>query len=118
MSGTATGPELLQSAEDKLFDLIEYFHGHVSKGIDEPSALHSYSNCGWHYRAFDPAPGQALFRQRMNPTLVNYQAGSGSTKVGQVARRHSGPSALASEWVDVTTAHHGHRRRSDRRCTG
>lgn len=76
-------PRLLQSAEDKLFDLIEYFHRHVSKGIDEPSALHSYSNCGWHYRAFDPAPGQALFRQRMNRTLVNYRGGFRINEGGQ-----------------------------------
>jgi hypothetical protein len=46
---------LRQSAEDKLFDLSEYFHGHVSQGIEDHqrSSFHSYSNCGWHYGAFD-----------------------------------------------------------------
>ena len=34
---------MVQGAEDKLFDLIEYFHGHVSEGIEdhERSTLHS-----------------------------------------------------------------------------
>jgi len=68
---------LLQEAEDKLFDLIEYFHDHVSQGIegDERSSFHSWSHCGWHYGAFDPEPAQALFRKRMNRTLMNYRNG-------------------------------------------
>jgi hypothetical protein len=76
---------LLQSAEDKLFDLIEYFHDHISQGIDEHgTALHSYSNCGWHYEDFDPAPAQALFRQRMNRLLMNYRGGFQINQAGQV----------------------------------
>jgi hypothetical protein len=68
---------LLQQEEDKLFDLIEYFHGHVSDGIedDENSYFHSWGECGWHYGAFDPAPAQALFRDRMNRTLARYRGG-------------------------------------------
>jgi hypothetical protein len=35
---------LLQNAEDKLFDLIEYFHDHVSAGVeDDDSNFHSYN---------------------------------------------------------------------------
>lgn len=75
---------LLQSAEDKLFDLIEYFYRHVSQGIKDPGCLHSYSNCGWHYKKFDSAPAQALFRQRMNRTLVNYRDGFQINESGQV----------------------------------
>jgi hypothetical protein len=76
--------DLLRSAEDQLFDLTEYFHRHVSKGIDDRSALHSYSNCGWHYHEFAAAPAQALFRQRMNRTLVNYRGGFRINEDGQV----------------------------------
>ena len=33
-----------QGDEDQLFDLIEYFHGHVSEGLedDERSSFHSF----------------------------------------------------------------------------
>jgi hypothetical protein len=60
-----------QNSEDMLFDLIEYFHRHVSEGI-EGSDFHMAEGfpCGWHYGAFDPAPAQAMFRERMNGTLV------------------------------------------------
>ena len=77
---------VLQEAEDKLFDLIEYFHGHVSQGIedDEHSSFHSWSDCGWHYGTFDPAPAQALFRKRMNRTLINYRGGFRINENGQI----------------------------------
>lgn len=79
-------PELeAQQAEDKLFDLIEYFHRHVSEGInDDGNRHHSYSNCGWHYRTFDAAPAQALFRQRMKRTLMNYRGGFRINESGQL----------------------------------
>lgn len=69
-----------------LFDLIEYFHAHVSQGIedDERSNFHSFSGCGWHYGAFDPAPAQALFRERMNRTLTHYRGGFRINENGQI----------------------------------
>jgi hypothetical protein len=74
-----------QQAEDMLFDLIEYFHRHVSQGIDDDgNRYHSWSNCGWHYQEFDPVPAQALFRQRMNRTLMNYRSGFQINVGGQV----------------------------------
>jgi len=74
-----------QQAEDMLFDLIEYFHRHVSEGIDDDgNHYHSWSNCGWHYQEFDPVPAQALFRQRMNRTLMNYLGGFQINEGGQV----------------------------------
>ena len=76
-----------QNVEDQVFDLIEYFHGHVSEGLedDERSSFHSWEGCGWHYNgAFDPAPAQALFRQRINRTLSNIETGTGSTPNGQI----------------------------------
>ena len=35
---------MLQGDEDQLFDLIEYFHGHVSEGLedDERSSFHGF----------------------------------------------------------------------------
>jgi hypothetical protein len=77
----------LQQEEDKLFDLIEYFHGHVSEGIKddaEGSFFHSYGECGWHYGAFDPAPAQAVFRERMNRSLMNYRGGFRINEDGQI----------------------------------
>ena len=75
-----------QSAEDKVFDLIEYFHGHVSEGIkdDERSNFHDWEGCGWHFGAFDPAPAQALFRRRMNRTLIKYRGGFRINENGQI----------------------------------
>jgi len=64
-----------QRDEDRLFDLIEYFHRHVSQGIEEDENSHLHRGCGWHYGAFDPGPAQALFRSRMNRTLTNYVGG-------------------------------------------
>ena len=77
-----------QSAEDEVFDLIEYFHGHVSQGIEdhERSHLHTWEGCGWHFGAFDPAPAQALFRQRMNRTLTKYRSGFRVNQNGQIER--------------------------------
>jgi hypothetical protein len=75
-----------QQAEDMLFDLIEYFHRHVSEGIKEDGEnfYHSFSNCGWHYNTFDPTPARALFLQRMNRTLVNYRDGFRISENGQL----------------------------------
>ena len=77
---------LVQEAQDKLFDVIEYFHDHVSEGIEDDarSNFHSYNGCGWHYKSFDPAPAQALFRKRMNRTLMNYEGGFRINETGQI----------------------------------
>jgi hypothetical protein len=77
---------LLQGAEDKLFDLIEYFHRHVSEGIEDRNDFHMAggSPCGWHYEAFDPAPAQALFRERINRTLMHYRGGFRISENGQI----------------------------------
>jgi hypothetical protein len=80
---------LLQQDEDKLFDLIEYFHRHVSEGIEDAEGSEFHLDpegfpCGWHYGAFDPAPAQALFRQRMNRTLTKYRGGFRISQDGQI----------------------------------
>lgn len=84
---------LLQGEEDRLFDLIEYFHHHVSEGISDEhrSQYHSHDSCGWHYQDFDPAPARALFRQRMNRVLTSYRAGFQVNDNGRVEHRaHDG----------------------------
>jgi hypothetical protein len=74
-----------QNAEDQVFDLIEYFHAHVSQGIEnERSSFHSWEGCGWHYGDFDQAPAQELFRRRMNRTLMNYRGGFRINGGGQI----------------------------------
>jgi hypothetical protein len=100
---------LLQQAEDKLFDLIEYFHRHVSQGIDEDGRhFHGHGGCGWHYQGFDPAPAQALLRQRMNRVLVNYRSGFQISESGQIEHSaHDGldqliGAPLRAEEADIT----------------
>jgi hypothetical protein len=80
---------LLRSEEDRLFDLIEYFHRHVSQGIGDEhgNQFHDHNGCGWHYQVFDPAPAQALLRRRMNRVLANYRGGFQVSDSGQVEHR-------------------------------
>ena len=75
--------------EDRLFDLVEYFHRHVSQGVGDEHGTHyhSHDGCGWHYQDFDPAPAQALFRQRMNRVLAGYNGGFQVSDSGQVEHR-------------------------------
>jgi hypothetical protein len=79
---------LQRSADDKLFDLIEYFHRHVSQGNDRyANSSCSYSYCYRpHYEDFDPVPAQGLFRQRMNRALMNYRGGLRLSESGRVER--------------------------------
>jgi hypothetical protein len=81
---------LLLGEEDRLFDLIEYFHRHVSQGIGDEHGnfYHEHGGCGWHYQDFDPAPAHALFRQRVNRVLAGYRGGCRSAIPG---RSSTGP---------------------------
>lgn len=72
--------------EDRVFDLIEFFHDHVSEGIEVPAAYHDYSDCGWHFREFRPEPAQTLFRTRLNAVLGNYRSGFRLTAAGEIER--------------------------------
>src|SRR5437016_4808120 len=51
-----------------------------------PGGRNSWSGCGWHYGAFDPAPAQVLFRQRVNRTLAKYRGGFRINQNGQIER--------------------------------
>jgi hypothetical protein len=97
----------LRGEEDKLFDLIEYFHRHVSQGIGDEhgSQYHDHGGCGWHYQVFDPAPAQALFRQRMNRVLASYRGGFEVSDSGQVEHRaHDGLDQLIGAQLPVLGA--------------
>lgn len=82
----------LEEAENVLFDLIEFFHDHVSKGTD--GSRHDYCNCGWHYSKFDPAPAQEVFRSRINSVLRNYKTGYRLATTGEI--EHAVPQGLDS----------------------
>jgi len=65
---------LAQSKDETvLFTLIEFFHDHVSKGID--GHYHSYNDCGWHYSTFDKPAGQREWRKQVGGILAHYGEG-------------------------------------------
>lgn len=76
-----------EELQDRIFDVIEFLHDHVSAGIADPSCYHSYSQCGWHYERFDQEPAQELFRSRINGVLGNYGAGYRLTASGEIEIR-------------------------------
>lgn len=78
--------------EDLVFDLIEYFHDHVSEGIESTGSFHDYAGCGWHYKDFSTEPAQAEFRSRLAPVLANYSDGYRLTSEGSI--EHAGPEGL------------------------
>jgi hypothetical protein len=80
-------PEELRAAEDRIFDIIEFFHDHVSSGVEDPGHFHSYGGCGWHYQEFDPAPAQEFVRDRINVVLGNYGDGYVLSEAGQIEHR-------------------------------
>jgi hypothetical protein len=79
-----------EDAECRVFDLIEFFHDHVSKGTD--GYFHHYCQCGWHYSKFDARPAQELFRTRINAVLRSYKTGYRLTALGEI--EHAAPPGL------------------------
>jgi hypothetical protein len=74
----------VQLMEDHVFDLVEFFHDHVSEGTD--GQFHSYGSCGWHYGTFDASTAQALLRSRLNPLLARYREGYELNRAGELQR--------------------------------
>lgn len=79
--------QAVEDLQDRVFDVIEFLHDHVSAGIPDPSRHHTYNQCGWHYDRFDPQPAQDVFRSRMNSVLANYESGYHLTPLGEIERR-------------------------------
>jgi len=67
-----------------LVDAVLPVGNHTISEYLQRSSLHTWEGCGWHYGAFDPAPAQALFRQRMNRTLTKYRGGFRINQDGQI----------------------------------
>jgi hypothetical protein len=72
--------------EDRIFDLIEFFHDHVSEGIEDGAHHHTYNHCGWHFEQFRSEPAQELFRARVNAVLANYRGGFRIMPTGEIER--------------------------------
>lgn len=73
-----------RSAEDEVFDLIEFFYRHISQGVEATGVYHSFGDCGWHFQDYDPRPAQGYFRARMNRFLPNYGNGYRLTLDGEI----------------------------------
>lgn len=68
--------------EDDLFDVIEFFHDHVSKPLE--GDFHSYAGCGYHYHTFDGDAGRKEYRERVNSLLITYQTGFEVSIAGEI----------------------------------
>ena len=75
-----------QRLEDRIFDLIEFIHDHVSAGVEDSNCYHSYNQCGWHFRDFQAEPARQLFRTRVNGVLQNYKGGFRLRSKGEIER--------------------------------
>ncbi len=64
---------LSEYTEDDLFDVVEFFHDHISKPLE--GHYHSYYQCGMHYSTFSSPDGQAEFRAAVNPILACFDSG-------------------------------------------
>lgn len=73
-----------QWSEDDIFDVIEFLHDYVSRPLEEDGYLHSWGDCGWHYRKFDKLEGQKVFRDEFNKMLMEYSTGFKLHKNGEI----------------------------------
>jgi hypothetical protein len=69
-------------SEDDLFDIIEFVYDCVSKPVE--GRYHSYSDCGWHYTAFDGDAGHSEFRAEINDLLRDYSEGYELSQDGEI----------------------------------
>src|SRR6516225_1457691 len=51
-------------SEDDLFDVIELLYDLVSMPVD--GDMHTWGNCGMHWKDFDRSEGRAQFREEIN----------------------------------------------------
>jgi hypothetical protein len=69
-------------SEDDLFDIIEFFHDHISKPLQ--GKYHSYSQCGYHYDTFDADKGRTEYRATLNELLQTYLFGYELSNSGEI----------------------------------
>lgn len=71
--------------EDDLFDVIEVLHDLVAKPTE--GRYHSFSNCGYHYHAFDGGAGRQEYRRQINEIVADYGAGFELSETGEILTR-------------------------------
>ena len=74
--------QLANYDEDDVFDMIEFLFDHASKGMD--GDYHSYNGCGWHYKTFEKAAGQEMWREAINDVLADYGSGYELSATGEI----------------------------------
>ena len=82
-SGLWPIPEMVEDyTEDDLFDVIEFLHEHVSKGVKGWN--HTYGDCGMHWSKFDREAGRAEYREKVNRILQKYDGGYELSEDGEI----------------------------------
>ncbi|MBN8598490.1 MAG: hypothetical protein J0L78_12540 [Planctomycetes bacterium] len=80
-------------SKDKILGLIEILHDLVSKGNEGTGYFHSFSNCGWHFNDFDPAPARKWLRDQVNPLLAMLEDGFKLGENGRIVLLLNEPAA-------------------------
>jgi hypothetical protein len=75
---------LAQAEETTLFSVIELLYDCVSEPLT--GTFHSWSNCGWHYEAFNGPKGKARWRGDVNRILLHYGEGFELSTGGEVQK--------------------------------
>lgn len=99
--------------DDSFYGLVEVIHDLIAR--PRARSYHSHNQCGWHYSAFAPAPGRALYRWRVNRLLerhgVPLRLADDGEDIGRLvevvdeARAELLQRALASPPVEESVAH-------------
>src|SRR5579884_2646323 len=79
------GQHLARYSEEDLFDVIELLHDVISKPLD--GTMHSWNDCGMHYKTFDSAVGQEEFRSEINDILGDYPGSYRLANNGEIRSR-------------------------------
>jgi hypothetical protein len=69
-------------SEDDLFDVIELLYDLVSMPVD--GVMHTYGDCGMHWKEFDRAEGRLQFREEINAVLADYGSCYQVTEAGEI----------------------------------
>jgi len=62
-------------SEEDFFDVIEFLFDHISLPLEKDAYLHSYGDCGYHYKHFDSLSGQLELITQINEFLNDYGDG-------------------------------------------
>lgn len=76
-------------SEEDIFDMIEFLFDHVSKPID--GYIHTFNDCGWHFKKFEKLSGQQEFRDEINEILRKYEDGFYLSELGYITHLGNEP---------------------------